>query len=202
MIVIVFDSVGYKTFMKANLPNMKSIGEVHLAYSYASWTLPSFASMFVGAFPACSIPNCKHHNIAEHNPFYLKNNNFIVFTDNPWIQVLAKSFKAVVVNTHNVADVTKYIYGNGFRYLGKAYNNAFIHVMETHFRGKKIWTEEVQIKELEKVDKIIKPILSLNNKIVITADHGENFGEGEKHGNFDGVFREYIYEVPIISSDV
>lgn len=190
MIVIVLDSVGYKTFLKADIPNMKSIGEVHLAYSHGSWTLPSFASMFAGIFPACSIPNCSHRKLINPDPYFLVKNRFKVFTNNPWIEVLAGKLGGKVVKINSTRDVLKYI---------NDVDNAFIHVMETHFHMDEEWTEEIQIKRLEEADKILKPILSLDDEIIVTADHGENF-DGERHGNFDGVFRRYIFEVPILAN--
>jgi len=188
-LVVVLDSVGYRTFLKANIPNMKSVGEVHLAYSHGSWTLPSFASMFVGIFPACSIQNCYHRRLINPEPFFLRKNKAVVFTSNPWVEILAKSLGAKVIPIESTKDVLNHNVDGDI---------VFVHVMETHFIGDEPWSEEIQIKRLESIDKVIGRLIGKFNRVLITSDHGENFEGGAKHGNFNGIFRKYIFEVPLV----
>ncbi len=198
-LVIVLDSVSYETFMKANCPNMKSVGIVHKALSHGSWTLPSFASMLVNIFPACTVKGCKHRELIKPDIFYTKHNRVAVLTNNPWIEMLAKGMGTHVVrvtNTFWAVVKTHDLFSN------LKFDVVFIHVMETHFQKDKEWSEEIQIYWLEKVDECLYNALNLADEVIITADHGENFGEGERHGMFDGIFRREVIEVPIIWSEV
>lgn len=51
LIMIVFDSCRFDTFIEAKTPNMRRLGEVTQCYSYASWTVPSHAVYLLGASP-------------------------------------------------------------------------------------------------------------------------------------------------------
>ena len=196
-LVIVLDSVGYRTFLRADT-ELGGLGEVHLAYSHGSWTLPSIASMLVGIFPACSVPGCKHRSLIRPDPLLPRRANAVVYTSNPWVELLAPGLGARVVRVRRTADA--------IRRLGAARGSdlVFVHVMETHFRGGEPWSEEIQIERLESVDGALMEIIGrlAPEELVVTADHGENFGPGERHGNFDGVFRRGIFEVPLLTVGV
>lgn len=188
-LVVVLDSVGYDTFVRAKIPSLR-VGEIHRALSHGSWTLPSFASMLVGVFPACTVPGCHHRRLIKPDVFLCRKRRVAVVTSNPWVAMLARGMGAGVVEV--VRETAR------VRELPDA-DLVFLHVMETHFVGDEEWTEEVQLERLEEAAESLAPLIDSVEDVLVTADHGENFGSGERHGNFDGVFRREIFEVPLVT---
>jgi membrane-anchored protein YejM (alkaline phosphatase superfamily) len=51
VLFMVFDSCRYDTMLAANIPNIKSIGEIRKAYTHGSYTVAAHASFFAGHLP-------------------------------------------------------------------------------------------------------------------------------------------------------
>ena len=56
IVLIVFDSTRYDTFVRAAKPNLMGLGSTQRRFSYASWTPPSHYAMVMGALPHCGRP--------------------------------------------------------------------------------------------------------------------------------------------------
>lgn len=54
LVMIVFDSCRFDTFLAAKTPNIDRLGETHRRFSYASWTVPSHTVYLLGASPHSS----------------------------------------------------------------------------------------------------------------------------------------------------
>jgi len=196
ILLVVFDSVSYSTLKKSKPENISELGEIHKAIAHADWTLPSFASMFVGALPSC-VECEKHRKIFGHSPFFLKEMNAVVFTSNSWIEVLAKKLGAKVVYSHS--EYSTALFTHLILNLEIKTKLVVLHIMETHFSRYKSGGEKQQIQMIKHVDSALGKLFEKFDKVIVTSDHGENFGKGEKHGNFDGIFRKKIFEVFIVT---
>lgn len=215
-VLIVLDSVGYERFMKAQISNFKSLGEVHKAYAHGSWTLPSMAAMFAGYLPTCSIENCFHNSLLSgYSPFFLEHltrtRYVYVYSANGWIWKLMLS-----VNVPGYFPRT-YDYNECAHEIVEdltAKKEPFFALMlltETHQpytteKGQKFETyddlEELKRRQthaLEHLDKVLEPILKDSTyNVIVTADHGENFEKGY-YGHQLKVFRPKLLEVPLVS---
>ena len=54
LVIVVLDSCRFDSFMQAELPSIRGLGEVHRRYSYASWTPPAHYNLFMGLLPHAS----------------------------------------------------------------------------------------------------------------------------------------------------
>ncbi len=54
LLMIVFDSCRFDSFINAKTPNIDRLGEAQRRYSYASWTVPSHAAYLLGCSPHTS----------------------------------------------------------------------------------------------------------------------------------------------------
>lgn len=54
LIIITFDSCRYDSFMAADTPNIRRLGEPEKRYSFASWTVPSHHVFMMGVLPHVS----------------------------------------------------------------------------------------------------------------------------------------------------
>jgi len=96
-IILVLDSVGYDVFIEADLPNLKSVGEVHQAISQGFWTLPAVASITAGSLPYCKHEGCWHRKLLKpcFNIFKEKEKEgytTYVYTSNGWVYFLLKPY--------------------------------------------------------------------------------------------------------------
>lgn len=51
LVIIIFDSCRFDSFIAAKTPNISRLGKVEKCYSFASWTFPSHAVYLMGAMP-------------------------------------------------------------------------------------------------------------------------------------------------------
>ena len=224
-VIIVLDSVGWDLFCKCNVPNMRSLGEPHQAFSSGLWTVPSFAEILKGQLPRCLNKSCYHNKIIKRSAFFLDNipGKLYFFTANGWLiepysyikhpKFVWKYFKPEDSGWKSEEMIQEILNLTG-DYL------VIMHVMETHSPYKykeqfyssigeeylkKMTKEDLerlkqrQIKSVEYIDKIIKPLIDMKLELVITADHGENFELG-KFGHDQSYPVEKNLYVPIISN--
>jgi len=219
LVVIFLDSVGYEQFVRANVPNMKSVGAVHLALSHGSWTGPSFASLLLGEPPWCTVPNCEHNKILPRctnifDEMWKKGYHCYGYTSSPWAKALEKRMKYY--------DYSECLEDMLDDFLSRKKEPFFVifHVLETHmpysFKGhtrKTVWEggkprvdieRQAQLKALEYVDKQIGKLMrEVEADFLITSDHGEIFDE-EHYGHMwqDLSFCPELLKVPIVATGV
>jgi len=210
-VIVILDSVSYDLLMETETPNIDSLGEVRLAYSHGSWTLPSIASLINGHPPACY-----GKKFIEPNPFLLREHRILFYTSNDWVRLLLEAYRRIYCGIrvifydyreciNEMIDDLKTRRGS---YL------AFLHVMETHYpytiyKGEKPpdtkdpkVLKERQKRALKYVDEALGRLFSIPNlAILVTSDHGQAFDGGELHGNFDGIFRPELFRVFIVAKN-
>lgn len=205
--IVILESISYDMLMETETPNIDSLGEIHLAYSHGSWTLPSITSLINGNPPAT--PGMV---FMDANPFLLRDHTVYFYTSNSWIIVLLKAYLKI----YPTVNLITYDYDEYTPEMIKDLKNrtgdylAFLHVMETHApyrttKGEVLPEErdatvlrERQKSSLRYIDNVLAELFAMPVQILLMSDHGENFN-GEIHGNFDGIFRPEIFRVPLVA---
>lgn len=216
-LLIILDSIGYDLFNEVQPENMMKIGELHKAHSHGCWTLPSITTFFAGILPTCTIENCYHNKIFEAHPYFVeeitRNKYVYISTSNGWMwkQMLSINRVGYYPKTYDYSQCTPEIVQD---ILNRNKNITYFHMMllmETHqpyaiqknqtfntWDNMKILKQR-QITALKHLDKTLKPILTPEYNIIITADHGENFEKGN-YGHKTKQYRPKLTEVPLISN--
>ena len=228
VVLIILDSCRYDSFRRAKAPFLKSFGKIHKCYSVACWTIPALTSLAFGIPPLNSPVRANLFNVRD---FKLKQ----ILTPNPLvIAERTRIFKGFNVEglKYNYLRSSGAIFKDAKDFLEDAKEPFFLLMllMETHapfWDGKKTYghprifktVEEgirVQSRCVEHIDKNFKKylydtLLSLKNtRIIITADHGEGFGEETEYGKTfhhnlthpDTYFHPKLFEIPFIIKDL
>jgi hypothetical protein len=218
------DSCRYDTFIAADAPNMKAVGEVEKAHSPACWTVPSVTSYLMNEGP-------------------IRGKRYRLFDGAPGLKWLPKWFQQqgylTVFDTWNACVQTAPHIRDGFdlfcvdalghsrdEYTAKMAKTlheakrvgkkifAFILVMDTHIpyfwgTGGRGWENDPlqnranQVKAIEWVDKQFPEFLRIMKPatVYITADHGDLHEPPYSHSPAWGIhFDEKLFEIPFIVS--
>ncbi|MCD6465772.1 sulfatase-like hydrolase/transferase [Candidatus Bathyarchaeota archaeon] len=219
------DSCRYDSFEKANAPGFKSLGQLWKCYSTACWTIPSLVSLAFG------LPPLEPPFLGRL--FYVKDYKIKkILTPNPLvIQERNRIFKGWSVEglKYDYLRSSAQIFEDAKSFL-ETVKEPFLLLlllMETHspywdghrtYGGVVSKPEEgvsMQARCVEHIDSnfrkiLYNTILALHNlRIIITADHGEMFGEEKNglkgyHHNIEKQrmpFHSKLFEIPFILRD-
>jgi len=229
VVLIVLDSCRYDAFEEANATFLKSLGKTHKCYSSACWTIPSLVSLVLYSQPPLNSPiRCKLFNLKD---FETKQ----ILTPNPLvIAQRTRIFKGFNVEglRYDYLRSSAEIFTDAKSFLESAKKRFLLLMllMETHapfWDGEKSYGHprifksplegiDVQSRCVEHIDKnfgkyLYDILLSFKNtRIIITADHGELFGEETQYGKAyhhnliseDIYFHPKLFEIPFIIKDL
>ncbi len=222
---MVFDSVRYDQMVKANAPNLKSVGKVHKAYSYGRWTRPGMTALLSGYLSWCPEvknpwePSWAYLNFGEEPRYF--------FNTTPWCRHLfplkgteipydpARQAKTII------EDVAKTDFGIAVVLLSETHLNYWYEEEEDEEAIRfKIRVRDYnkglpdpglpeeaklrQIKVIEYLDALMGKLLdSFTGKVYFTSDHGELLGEEHRIGH-DPSFPHHtkLFEVPLIVGEI
>jgi len=224
-LLIVLDSVRYDRFLEAEAPNLKGLGRVHKAYSHGTWTRPSVISILSGYLPKSEIGQLYKpswvmlDSVMFHDrevPAWFLNANAWMHNMGPssyvekWypepfsaVQMVNDAKKIMgsneeffvallLVETHVPYDYEPSKSSREVVELFKAYNEG------VNNEAPRLAAER-QREAIAYLDGVIKPILDIPDRVVVTSDHGDLQGECHKIGH-DPTFEFHIklLEVPLI----
>jgi len=223
-LVIVFDSVRYDQFEKADAANLKSLGPLHKAYSHGRWTRPSMASLLSGYLPYCPEvkspwePSWAYLNFGEEPRYF--------FNTSPWCHHLSPLKGEEVFYDppgqapRIVEDAAEILFGTAVVLLSETHVNYCFRGEENENEelAKRIWgfnhgvddpelgdlAKLKQIEAIEYLDGLVGGLLdSFSGRVYFTSDHGELFGRGHHIGHDPSApFNELLFEVPLIVGEV
>jgi len=227
-LLIILDSVRYDRFMEAGAPELKSLGTVHKAYSHGTWTRPSVTSILSGYLPQSDIGQPYKPSWVMLSPVMFHNRKVPAWflNANAWVHNMGpkryiekwypKPYSAprmvedakqimetnreffvamLIVETHVPYDYEPSKSNNEVVELFKAYN-------EGEDNDAPRIAKEKQRKAISYISKVVKPILEIPDKIIITSDHGDLQGEMHKIGHDPSFgFHIKLLEVPLIISE-
>jgi len=197
--MIVIECLEYDFLEKCNTPNIDSLNP-HPAKSYGRTTRAGVGALLGGILPTCLVKGCFHNTIRLQNPFFLTNikkkADVYLYMPNGWFLEFLLPFmpewqRKMMLEYNRKGFDTKAMIDD---FLNRKSENyfAYFHVMETHppfFKGtdpelpKREGHEKVRREAVEYVDKIIKPLIDLDCRLVVTSDHAfghrpENYNTG------------------------
>lgn len=223
-LVIVFDSVRYDQMVRADAPNLKSVGKVHKAYSHGRWTLPGMTSLLSGYLPWCPEvkspwePSWAYLNFGEEPRYF--------FNTSPWCRHLfplkgteipydpARQAETIV------EDVAKTDFGTAVVLFSETHLHYWYGEEDEDAISFKIRVREYnkgspdpglpeeakvrQIKAIEYLDSLVGKLLdSFTGKVYFTSDHGELLGEEHRIGHDPRMpHHRMLFEVPLIVDEI
>jgi len=229
VVLIILDSCRYDSFEQADAPFFKSFGKTHRCYSSACWTIPSLVSLILYGQPPLNSPiRCKLFNLKDFKEKQILTPNPLVIAQR---SLIFKGFNVEGLKYDYLRSSAE-IFRDAKDFLDSINSPFFLLMllMETHapfWDGNKSYGHprifkssqegiKVQSKCVEHVDKnfgeyLYDALSSLKNtRIIITADHGECFGEETQYGRTfhhnliaeDIYFHPKLFEIPFIIKDL
>ena len=223
-LIIVFDSVRYDQMVAADAPNLKSVGEVHKAYSHGRWTRPGMTSLLSGYLPWCPEvenpwePSWAYLNFGEEPRYF--------FNTSPWcLRLFPMKGRGIPYDPPRqaktiVEDVIKTDFGTAVILFTETHINYWYEeegedaisfknrVWEYNKGSPDPWLPDVakirQIQVIEYLDALMGKLLdSFTGKVYFTSDHGELLGENHRIGH-DPSFPHHkmLFEVPLIVGEI
>lgn len=202
-LVLVMDSVGYEQWCSSNHPNIDKLGATVKAYSYGTWTTPSLVCMAKGLFPA-------PRDLTYKRPFpttldmpslkrLLPHHSFVCYTAHPGLHLIPgflDVFGHRMLFHHQtsagemIESLLKLLAGLHQPWL------VFVLFLETHYpymgkvplgqggkatqRAKGAQREAIEYLD-QQLGRLFDAIKSAH--VLVTADHGEMFGEDGSYGH-------------------
>jgi len=226
-LLIILDSVRYDRFMEAEAPELKSLGTVHKAYSHGTWTRPSVVSMLSGYLPQSEAGQLYKPSWVMLSPevFHERQVKSYFLNANAWVhnmqprRYVEKWYPEPFSAPRMVKDAKKIMESNReffvamlivethvpYDYKPSKSSKEIVELFKAYNEGKdndapRI-ARERQKEAISYVSKLLEPLFSLADRIIVTSDHGDLQGENGLIGH-DPTFGFHIklVEVPLIVS--
>ena len=224
--VFILESIRYDLFQQANVPNMKSVGDVECAKSHGHWTLPAILSIFSGYLPESKHtgkiwePSWVLFGFDNLKTLFLNSNAWVnnrqprrydeIFFEDPTPQYLPlpDEFEKAAANQSEYDRIVIFIQETHGPYTQASFKEDLIERIRQYNHENVLDPElppfcmEAQTETLEWVDKEFGNFLDAlegTPRIIITSDHGELFGENNKIGHDPSYpFDIKLIEVPLL----
>jgi len=220
-LIIIFDAVGYEVFRDSYAINLKKLGKLCKAYSLGRNTVSSMAAILSGY-----LPYSEYGQIYDPGDIFWSKSREGYFTaffyTNVWVHWLASAVRGVDLSSfyNGVEYRAETMVKHAFQELSSRMPFfSIIFFTDTHGdfpsidqrevyaynRGEEVdgIVEEVksaQMRAVEKLDRAVRPLLSLKNtRIIFTSDHGALLGEHHRIGHDPSYpWHVKLIEVPLI----
>lgn len=207
---IVLDSVRYDNFVKADTPNIDSIGPTKKVYSTSCWTLPSIFNILMLGTHICSGPLLPNYPPSWIPTKFKQSGYHSVFLNaNPWItaqkDVFSRGFNKFVDFDLDLS-IGHYVLEDMIdaclKYAKEPRYFTFMLVMETHYHAPQGFVGGSQVKAIEYVDKALHRLFKQlkNVRVIVTSDHGDT-KEGHNPIKLKGLDMK-LFEVPVVIGDL
>lgn len=222
-LLIILDSVRYDRFMEATHELKR--GRVYKAYAHGRWTRPSVSSMLSGYLPQSEygqpyvpcwvmLDSFMFHN--QEVPAWFLNNNAWMHNMEPR-SYIEKWYPDLCSACDMVIEALKIMNsGSGFfvailltethvpyKFDLEEDPKLFMKLCESYNKGEDNDAPQVaaerQRRAIAYLDTVLKPLLDIPDKVIVTSDHGDLQGENHRIGHDPSFeFDIKLLEVPLV----
>ena len=224
-LLVILDSVRYDRFIEANTPVLDSLGLPAEAWAHGSWTRPSVVSILSGYLPQSELGQPYLPSWVMLSPYMFHNQKVPAWflNANAWTHDMApRSYEELwypdqysapkmvedaldIMEGHDEYFVAmlltethgpyKYEAGEDVAYIStlwRAYNKGEDN------DAPRVAAERSR-KAISYLDELLKPLLDLPDRVIVTADHGDLHGENHRIGHDPSFeFHSCLLRVPLM----
>jgi len=226
-LLVILDSVRYDCFVEA-ASNLRA-GRLYKAHSHGTWTRPSVVSMLSGYLPQSELGQLYVPSWIMCSAFMFRNREVPAWflNSNAWCHDMApRRYKELwypeecsaprmvkdameIMRSHDeffIAMLLTETHGP-YKFDPKEDASQVSAIFKAYNRGEdneapKL-ARERSIKAIEHLDRLLKPLLDLPDRVIVTSDHGDLMGEHHLIGHDPSFpFHVKLIEVPLVLIEV